>query len=304
MTQTLPTVAVDRYLAALNEPNPALRRSLVEQAWAPDGGITDPPLTGQGHDGLAAVGDALHAHYAGHAFRRTSEATPTTTAVVRRDRRSRPSPQMVLRLADALDVPLSDRNSILLSAGHAPAYEDVRRDTAATRYLLDVLELALAAHDPWPALVLDAQFDVVATNSAVDRLMALVDPALLDPPLNVVRATLHPRGLSRYVTNLPVWRAHLLRPVRRHAAAAPSADLAALLREVETYPAPVSDVESHPAPTFALPLELDLHGQRLRLYSTVATFATPLDVAASELALETFLPADDATREWLVAAAG
>ena len=115
---------------------------------------------------------------------------------------------------------------------------------------------------------------------------------------------LHPRGLSRYVTNLSAWRAHLLRQVRRHAAAAPSTDLAALLREVEAYPVRPADGEPHPGPTFALPLELEVAGQSLRLYSTIATFGTPLDVAASELALETFLPADDATRAWLVAAAG
>ena len=217
--------------------------------------------------------------------------------------RSRPSREMVLRLGEALDVPLGDRNAILLAAGHAPAYEDARRDAAATRYLLDVLDLALAAHDPWPALVIDAQFDVVATNSAVDRLMALVDEDLLDPPVNVVRAMLHPRGLSRYVTNLSAWRAHLLRQVRRHAAAAPSQDLAALLAEAEAYPVRPADGEPHPGPTFALPLELEVAGRPLRLYSTIATFGTPLDVAASELALETFLPADDATRAWLVAAA-
>ena len=215
--------------------------------------------------------------------------------------RSRPSRDMVLRLAETLEVPLGDRNQILLAAGHAPAYEDARRDAAATRYLLEVLDLALEAHDPWPALVLDAQFDVVATNRAVDHLMALVDPDLLDPPVNVVRAMLHPRGLIRHVTNPTPWRAHLLRQVRRHAAAAPSADLDALLREVEGFPVRPGNGEPQVGPTFALPLELEVDGQRLRLYSTVATFGTPLDVAASELAIETFLPADDATRRWLTA---
>lgn len=216
--------------------------------------------------------------------------------------RSRPSPEMVLRLGETLDMPLADRNQVLLAAGHAPAYGDARRDAAASRYLLDTLDLALAAHDPWPALVLDAQFDVVATNRAVDRLMALVDPVLLDPPVNVVRAMLHPQGLSRHVTNLSAWRSHLLRQVRRHAAAVPSADLAALLRDVESYPVRPADAEPQPGPTFALPLELEVDGVRLRLYSTVATFGTPLDVAASELAIETFLPADDVTRAWLAQA--
>ncbi len=214
--------------------------------------------------------------------------------------RSRPSREMVLRLAEALDVPLADRNQILLAAGHSPEYDDARHSAASTRQLLDMLDLVLAAHDPWPALVLDGQFDVVATNRACERLLALIDADVLDPPVNVVRATLHPRGLSRWITNLPAWRAHLLRQVRHHLAATPAdADLAALLAEAEGYP--VKDASGEPVggPTFALPLELDVDGVRLRLYSTVATFGTPLDVAASELAIETFLPADAATREWL-----
>lgn len=217
--------------------------------------------------------------------------------------RSRPSREMVLRLGETLAVPLSDRNRILLAAGHAPAYGDTRRDAAATRYLLDTLDLALSAHDPWPALVLDAQFDVVATNRATDRLVALADPDLLDPPVNVVRVMLHPRGLARYVANSSAWRAHLLRQLRQHAAAAPSADLGALLKEAEGYPVRPSLEEVQPGPTFALPLELDIDGRRLRMYSTIATFGTPLDVAASELAIETFSPADQTTRDWLTAAA-
>ena len=214
--------------------------------------------------------------------------------------RSRPSREMVLRLAEALDVPLADRNQILLAAGHAPEYDDARHSAASTRQLLDMLDLVLAAHDPWPALVLDAQFDVLATNRACERLLTLIDADLLDPPVNVVRATLHPRGLARWITNLPAWRAHLLRQVRRHVAATGGdADLAALLAEAEGYPVRDTAGEPLPGPTFALPLELCIDDVRLRLYSTVATLGTPLDVAASELACETFLPADEATRAWL-----
>lgn len=217
--------------------------------------------------------------------------------------KSRPSRQMILRLGDALDMPLADRNQLLLAAGLAPEFDDARRDSAATRYLLDVLDLALAAHDPWPALVIDAHFDVVATNAAVDRLMALVDADLLDPPVNVVRVMLHPRGLAKHVVNMAAWRHHLLRQVRQHAAVAPSPDLVALYEEAAGYPVREGEAPVSRGATFALPLELDVDGARLRLYSTVATFGTPLDVAASELALETFLPADDATRHWLAAAA-
>ncbi|MCZ2824726.1 MULTISPECIES: helix-turn-helix domain-containing protein [unclassified Modestobacter] len=217
--------------------------------------------------------------------------------------RSRPSRQLVLRLGQALQMPLAEQNQVLLAAGHAPEFQDARRDATATRYLLEVLDLALAAHDPWPALVIDAHFDVVAMNAAVERLMALVDPELLDPPVNVVRVMLHPRGLADRVLNHGAWRAHLLRQVRRHAAAAPSADLQALLTEVAGYPDRRSAAPAHAGPTFALPLELRVDDAVLRTYSTVATFGTPLDVAASELAIETFLPADETTRRWFAEAA-
>src|SRR4051794_7090242 len=213
--------------------------------------------------------------------------------------RSRPSREMVLRLTEAMEVPLAERNTILLGAGLAPEFPDARRDHVATRRLLDTLDLALAAYDPWPAVVLDAHFDVVATNAALDRLLALVDADLLDPPVNVVRVTLHPRGLSRHIANLSEWRAHLVRQLRRHAAAAPSADLEALLAEVSAYPVDPAEPAGPEGASFALALELDVDGGRMRLYSTVATFGTPLDVAASELAIETFLPADEQTRAWL-----
>src|SRR3954466_2487921 len=169
--------------------------------------------------------------------------------------RSRPSREMVLRLSEALEIPLAERNEILLGAGHAPAYEDARRDLAATRRLLETLDLALAAHDPWPALVIDGAFHVVATNKSVARLRALVDADLLDPPVNVVRVTLHPRGLSRHIGNLSEWRAHLVRQLRRHAAAAPAADLEALLAEVSAYPVDPAEPAGPEGANFALTLE-------------------------------------------------
>ena len=210
--------------------------------------------------------------------------------------RAVPSRTMVLRLAETLEVPLRDVNLALLGAGHAPEYPDARAEPAARDGLLALLDGVLTGHLPFPALVLDADFDVVAANAAVDPLLSLVDPALLGPPVNVVRATLHPRGLAPYVGNLGPWRAHLLRQVRRHVATAPSPALDALLAEASAYPHPPGDEPD--VSTFALPLELRVGEAVLHLYSTVATFGTPLDVAASELAIETFLPADDATRRW------
>ncbi len=219
--------------------------------------------------------------------------------------RARPSRDMVLRLTEALELPLAERNRVLLGAEHSPAFPDARPDPAALHRLLETVDLVLAAHEPWPALVLDSHFDVVSANPAVDRLLALVDPDLLDPPVNVVRVTLHPRGLSRHIRNLGPWREHLLRQVRRHAAAQPSAGLDDLLAEVSAHPAGSGpDHDTDPGhQTFALALELVVGSQLLRLYSTVATFGTPLDVAASELAIETFLPADPATSAWLTRAA-
>jgi len=212
--------------------------------------------------------------------------------------RATPSRDMVLRLAGALDVPLRETNQMLLGAGLAPAYPDARVDRAARAALLDLLDGVLDGHLPNPALVLDAEFDVVATNAAVDRLLAtLVDADLLDPPVNVVRVTLHPRGLARHLGNLGPWRAHLLRQLRQHAIAAPSPSLDALLAEAEAFPHP--EATEPEGGTFALPMQLRAGDTTLRLFSTVATFGTPLDVAASELAIETFLPADLATRRWL-----
>ncbi len=221
--------------------------------------------------------------------------------------RATPSRDMVLRLAGALQVPLREANQMLLGAGLAPAYPDARTDHTARAALLDVLDEVLAGHLPNPALVLDAEFDVVAANAAVDRMLAaLVDPDLLDPPVNVVRVTLHPRGLARHLGNFGPWRAHLLRQVRAHAAAAPSPSLDALLAEAEQLPYPENAGHGdHPAPhepgagNFALPMQLHVGGTTLRLFSTIATFGTPLDVATSELAIETFLPADAPTRRWL-----
>jgi len=212
--------------------------------------------------------------------------------------RARPSRDVVLRLAAALEVPLREANQMLLGAGLAPADPDARTDHAARAALLDVLDEVLDGHLPNPALVLDAEFDVVAANAAVDRMLGtLVDPDLLAPPVNVVRVTLHPRGLARHLGNLGPWRAHLLRQVRRHATAAPSQSLDALLAEAQDYPHPEHDEPE--GGTFALPMQLHIGDHTLRLFSTIATFGTPLDVAASELAIETFLPADAATRRWL-----
>ncbi|MBA2694398.1 MAG: helix-turn-helix transcriptional regulator [Actinobacteria bacterium] len=215
--------------------------------------------------------------------------------------RACPSREMVLRLADALEVPLRETNLLLLGAGLAPAYPDARIDHVARAALLDMLDRVLEGHLPNPALVLDAEFDVVATNTAVDRLLgALVDPDLLDPPVNVVRVTLHPRGLAPHLANMGPWRAHLLRQVRQHASAAPSESLDALLAETQAFPHP--QYQAPEGGTFALPMQLRVGKTTLRLFSTVATFGTPLDVAASELAIETFVPADATTRAWLKAA--
>ncbi|MCK9895120.1 helix-turn-helix transcriptional regulator [Frankia sp. AgB32] len=230
--------------------------------------------------------------------------------------RSTPSRAMVLRLAEHLDVPIRDRNTLLVAAGYAPAYPETPLADPAMAAVRDGLVRLLDACAPNPALVLDGQFDVLMTNDPVLALLDGVAPELLRPPINVMRLALHPHGLAPRIVNLPQWRAHLLERMHRNMIPRAPSALRALYEEVAAYPVPDSARDNDqtdndptdndpttdlspadpPAPTaLALPLHILVHGQLLSFVSTMTTFNTPMDVTVSELALEMFLPADQQT---------
>ncbi|MGW3654845.1 helix-turn-helix domain-containing protein [Streptomyces sp. NPDC005151] len=219
--------------------------------------------------------------------------------------RSRPSEEMVLRLAEHLDVPVRERNALLVVAGYAPRYAETALDDPAMGALREGMEQLLQGYDPYPALVVDGTYNVVAANRGIAMLLEGVAEHLLAPPLNAMRLTLHPEGLAPRIRNLREWRADLLAQMERQIALARSAELRELYEEVASYPVPESaDGQDEPAGplsalSFALPMVIEHDGRVLSFVSSIATFNTPMDVTVAELAIETFLPADQETAAYL-----
>ncbi|MFE2089031.1 helix-turn-helix domain-containing protein [Streptomyces sp. NPDC059460] len=219
--------------------------------------------------------------------------------------RSRPSEEMVLRLAEHLDVPVRERNALLVMAGYAPRYAETALDDPAMGALREGMEQLLQGYDPYPALVVDGTYNVVAANRGIALLLEGVAEHLLAPPLNAMRLTLHPEGLAPRIRNLREWRADLLAQMERQIALARSAELRELYEEVAAYPVPESaDGQDEPAGppsalSFALPMVVEHDGRVLSFVSSIATFNTPMDVTVAELAIETFLPADQETATYL-----
>lgn len=219
--------------------------------------------------------------------------------------RSTPSRSMVLHLADHLDIPVRDRNALLVAAGYAPSYPETALTAPAMTTLRAGLDQLLAAYEPFPALVMDGMYDVVAANKGVRLLLDGVAGHLLRPPMNAMRLTLHPQGLAPRIRNLGEWRGHLLERMERQAALRSSEALRGLYEEVASYPAPADDPPAGPdehrdgrgpaAHPYALPLRIEAGGRVLSFISTATTFNTPMDVTVAELAVETFLPADTET---------
>jgi transcriptional regulator with XRE-family HTH domain len=215
--------------------------------------------------------------------------------------RSSPSREMVLRLAEQLDVPLRERNALLVAAGFAPVFSERRLDDPALRPARQAMDVILAAHEPFPALAVDRHWTMVAANAAVAPLLAGVSPALLKPPVNVLRLGLHPEGLAPRTVNLSEWRGHLLARLRRQVELSADAKLAELLRELTAYPAPRPLRPARPTDesVFVMPLQVATEWGVLSFVSTTTVFGTPVDVTVAELALETFFSADAATGEVL-----
>jgi transcriptional regulator with XRE-family HTH domain len=208
--------------------------------------------------------------------------------------RSAPSAEMVKHLAERLDVPLRERNELLLAAGYAPAYGQHDLDAPEMGPVRDALEHVLAAHEPYPAVVVDRHWGMVAGNAAIPLLTAGVAEHLLEPPVNVLRVTLHPEGMAPRIANLPEWRAHLLDRLGRQAVVSGDPALAALHEELAALPCGEGGHVSA-AGEIAVPLRLRHKGGELAFISTVTTFGTAVDVTVSELAIEAFFPADAAT---------
>jgi transcriptional regulator with XRE-family HTH domain len=216
--------------------------------------------------------------------------------------RAMPSREMVLRLADRLDVPLRERNRLLTAAGFAPMFAQRALDDPALKAAREAIELILKGHEPYPALAIDRHWTLVSYNRAVAPLLEGVAPELLKPPLNVLRLSLHPQGLAPRIVNLGQWRAHLLARLRQQVAASADPVLAALAGELHGYPSPENG-HAEPAETaVVVPLVLATTDGNLSFISTTTVFGTPVDITLSELALETFFPADARTANALVAA--
>ncbi|MFF4172891.1 helix-turn-helix domain-containing protein [Streptomyces sp. NPDC001744] len=219
--------------------------------------------------------------------------------------RSRPSEEMVLRLAEHLEVPVRERNALLLAAGYAPRYAESPLDGPRLEALREGVERLLRGYEPFPALVVDGSYTVVAANRGVELLLSGLPGHLLTPPLNAMRIALHPEGLAPRIRNLREWRGHLLSQMERQIALVRSDPLRALYEEVAAYPPPPrtggvpEEPEPEPYPYFALPLRIEHGGRVLSFVSSISTFNTPMDVTVAELAIETLMPADPGTAAYL-----
>lgn len=218
--------------------------------------------------------------------------------------RSAPSRHVVLRVAEQLDLPLRARNSLLLAAGFAPAFAERGLDDPELAGARRAVELILKGHEPFPALAIDRHWHLLAANSAIAPLIAGCDPDLLAPPINVLRLSLHPGGMAPRILNLGEWRAHLFERLERDVAAGGDDGLAALIAELSGYPGAEGAGRPDDLGGVAVPLRLASAAGELSFLSTTTLFGTPRDVTLSELAIETFFPADAETSERLQALAG
>ena len=212
--------------------------------------------------------------------------------------RSRPSREMLLKLAELLEVPLRERNTLLVAAGFAPMFTERKLDDPTLQAARDAMEMVLKGHEPYPAVAIDRHWTLLAANRAVAPMLADVSPHLLEPPVNVLRLSLHPDGLAPRIVNLGQWRAHLLTRLRRQIEISADKVLIALLEELTALPAPQTPTRSADgdgANAFVVPMRLATPMGVLSFISTTTVFGTPIDVTLSELALEAFFPADAAT---------
>jgi transcriptional regulator with XRE-family HTH domain len=213
--------------------------------------------------------------------------------------RSKPSRELLLHLAEHLEVPLRERNALLLAAGYAPVHAQTPLDAEAMTPVRAALDKILAGHEPYPAVIVDRRWDLVMANRpAIEILTDGVSPDLLAPPMNALRITLHPDGMAPRIANFAEWSAHLLQRLHRQATIAADPEVIALLEELRGYPdvTETSPAAVDPAAMLFVPLRLrTADGAELCFFSTVATFGTAVDITLAELSIESFFPADAAT---------
>jgi transcriptional regulator with XRE-family HTH domain len=224
--------------------------------------------------------------------------------------RSKPGREMLLRILEQLEIPFRERNRVLLAVGHAPAFPERPLDGPDLAPVREALDLILTGHEPYPAVVVDRAWNLVAANSPMLALTAGVDvdPALLEPPVNVLRVGLHPRGLAPLIVNLAEWRAHFLERLERQVAITGDDELAALAEEVAGYPTPGHKHDpgfDRGGSEMLGPVRLRAPDRgELSFFGMFATFDTPFEVTTSELAIEFLFPADRATAEAVRTLAG
>jgi transcriptional regulator with XRE-family HTH domain len=218
--------------------------------------------------------------------------------------RSVPSREMIMHLAETLRIPFRERNLLLLAAGYAPAFREGKLNDPELEAARKAIDLVLKGHEPYPALAVDRHWNMTALNSSVGYLIKGIDPEMLKPPVNVLRLSLHPQGLAPRILNLYEWRTHLLERLRLQIEATGDPILVDLMRELSAYPVP-KEQEQSPGSSrqgnqwknIVVPLELEIDGVARALFSTTTVFGTPMDVTLSELAIESFFPADAYTAE-------
>ena len=223
--------------------------------------------------------------------------------------RSAPSRDMILHLAERLAIPLRERNILLTAAGFAPVYQERNLADPALAAQREAIEVVLKGHEPFPALAVDRHWTLVSANAAIGPMIAGIDAKLLEPPLNVLRLSLHPEGMAPRIANYPEWKAHIITRLTQQVDASADAGLNALLEELKSYARPrgVATATPEKKRDFAnvvVPLQLMTEAGVLSFFSTTTVFGTPVDITLAEIAIEAFYPADAATADAVRKSAG
>jgi transcriptional regulator with XRE-family HTH domain len=252
-----------------------------------------------GRNGQGSVGELLR-HW--RELRRLTQLELATQAEVSARHlsfletgRSAPSREMILHLAEQLELPLRERNRLLLAAGYAPVFPETSLAAPEMSLVRTALRQVLAGHEPYPALIVDRDWNLVEANASLALFTRSAARELLEPPVNVLRLALHPQGMAPRILNLGEWRGHVLSRLRRRVAMTAQPELVRLYGELRSYPCDQPEPEE-PALMYpgelVMPLRLRDGRRELAFFCTIATFGTPLDVTLAELAIETFFPAD------------